>query len=135
MEYQIIKDPPDGWLARLRRNHWVWLVKEQQIAGVEFPYEPPEPGARIGRIGIRRFSMSENRWLDIQSWYISLDGQGLDGSQLMLPLVGNLPENPEPLPDPIVRQFQRAMEDLTKRVETLEGVVLNSTPMDPWQPL
>ena len=116
----IITNPPANWMERLRKGHCVYLVKEQEMASVEFPYEPAEPGTRIGRIGIQRFGAYENRWLDIQSWYVSSEGLGLDGLPLMQPLVGNLPDNPDPLPEPMVRRLQRAIEHLEHRVEMLE---------------
>ena len=124
MEHKIISNPPINWMERITRNHWVWLVKENQPAQIEFPYEPPEPGFIIGRVGIRRFSLDENRYLDMQSWHISADGEGIDGSQLILPTEGNLLDNPICLPEPIVRQFQRAIEHLEQKVRSLEQILM-----------
>lgn len=118
---KTIQKPHPNWMERLRKGHWVWLVKESQPAQVEFPYEPPEPGFISGRMGIRRFSVSENRYLGIDSWHVGPNGEGIDGSQLMLPTIGNLPENPEPIPEPIVRQLQRTIARLEQRVRYLEG--------------
>ena len=112
----IIENPPSGWMERLRRNHEVWLVKEQERAYIEFPYEPPEPGTRCGRVGLRR----AGQFFTLQSWFIGRDGEGINGSQLMLPVEGNLPENPEPLPEPFARQMQREIEHLRVRIEAVE---------------
>lgn len=119
MKHQVINNPPENWMECLRRDHWVWLVKEQQPASVEFPYEAPEPGYKTGRIGIRRFSIN-NEYLDTQSCFININGEGINGSQLMLPTEGNLPDNPELLPEPIVRQVQRTLEHLDQRISILE---------------
>lgn len=115
-EHQIITNPPPNWLERLRRDHKIWLVKEQETASVEFPYEPSEPGRLCGRIGIRRHN-------NIQSWFISTNGEGINGSLLMQPLQDNLPDNPEPLPESIVRQIQRTLEQLDTRLYKLESKI------------
>jgi hypothetical protein len=109
---RLIESPPSGWVERLRRGHRVWLVKENVEALIEFPYEPPEPGLFCGRMGIR-FGL-------LDSWFVGLNGQGIDGSQIILPLEGNLPDAPEPLPEPLIRQMQRAIGSLEDRVRRLE---------------
>jgi hypothetical protein len=116
MDNEIIYDPGVNWLERLRRGHKVWLVKEQQIAEIEFPYEPPEPGYKTGRIGIRRI----NRYMGLQSWFIGCNGEGIDGSLLMQPIKGNLPSDPKPLPDTTERRILRAIEGLDQRIDALE---------------
>lgn len=118
---KLIDNPPENWLENLRRGHKVWLTKEQEWAEIEFPYEPPEPGYRTGRIGISRFS--NNTYRGIESWFISSNGEGIDGSQLMQPIEGNLPDNPKPLPEPIVRQMQRIIDHLNQRVDALEQTI------------
>lgn len=119
--FKVIENPPPSWITRLRRGHWIWLVKEQEFAQVEFAHEV-EPGFRTGRMGIRRFSLSENRYHEIQSWYVGFNGEGIDGSLLMLPTEGNLPDNPDPLPEPEVRKMQRTIADLEARVRNLENI-------------
>jgi hypothetical protein len=112
----ISTDPPLDWMDRLRRGHRVWLVKEEETARVEFAYEAPEPGHRTGCMGICR------RDGQLQSWFVGLNGEGIDGSQLILPLEGHLPEHPEPLPEPIVRQMLRTIHRLETRVRRLENM-------------
>jgi len=109
----LIENPPQHWIERLRRGHRIWLVKENEEAAIEFAYEPPEPGHSCGRMGIWRQG-------HVESWFVGLEGQGINGSQLMLPLEGNLPDAPEPLPEPLIRQMQRAIESLEDRVRRLE---------------
>lgn len=109
----IINDTPDRWMERLRKGNIVWLVKEQKEAQVVFPYEPPEPGYKTGTIGIR------SGLLD--SWFSDIEGKGIDGSQILLPIEGNLPENPEPLPDVEVRHIHRALERITNRLDSMEN--------------
>lgn len=112
MQPNIINNPPDNWLERLRRGHKVWLVKENREAEVVFAYEPPEPGHYCGQIGIRYGLMD--------SWFIDINGKGIDGSQLMLPLKNNLPENPEPLPATEIRRLYREIDYLKQRMTRLE---------------
>jgi hypothetical protein len=115
MHPEAMTDPPNNWIERLRRGHNVWLVKENTIAKIEFPYEPPEPGYYTGRIGVR-YGL-------LHSWFIDKNGNGIDGSLLMLPMLNNLPDNPDPLPEPLVRQFQREMEDMRDRLGRMEGTL------------
>jgi hypothetical protein len=110
MNTNIITNPPANWVERLRRENRVWLVKEQKEAFVDYPYEPAEPGFRIGRIGIRGSG----------AWFVGLNGEGLNGDPLIQPIEGHLPDNPEPLPEPLIRQMQRSIEHLENRVRNLE---------------
>jgi len=111
----IVEKPDSNWLARLRHGNKVWLAKEQREAVVEWPYEPPDPGHKCGRIGIRLGHLD--------SWFIDSNGRGIDGKPLMQPIEGELPENPPPLPDNEVRRLQREFEYLEHRVEHLERVL------------
>lgn len=113
----LIEEPGSQWVSRLRRGNRIWLVKENEEAQVEYPYEPPEPGLGTGKLGIFR----HNQFFTIQSWWVGLEGQGIDGSQLIRAIEGHLPENPEPLPEPLVRQLVRQVDALQHRVETLEA--------------
>jgi len=106
---------PFNWINRLRRGHRVKMVKENREASIEFAYEPPEPGYRCGIIGIQ---VAPGH---IQSWIIGLQGEGLDGSQLLLPL-DELPE-PEPLPEPVIRHLVRTVDELREKIRRLEGLI------------
>jgi hypothetical protein len=115
----IIHSPPTNWVERLRRDNMVWLYKERRETFIDYPYEAAEPGFQVGRIGIRGSG----------GWYVGLNGEGLNGKPLIQPIEGNLPDNPEPLPEPLIRQMQRAIEKLNNRVRALE----HSSFYD-WQP-
>lgn len=108
----IIENPVQNWLANLRQGNKVWLPKEQREAVVEWPYEPPDPGYKCGRIGIRLGLLD--------SWFVDSNGRGIDGKPLMQPIEGEMPIDPAPLPDNEVRHLQRAVEYLTQRIERLE---------------
>lgn len=109
----IIHNPGPNWVERLRSGNRVWLVKENQIADIDFPYDPPEPGYKTGRIGVKR-------WAIAHSWFIDSNGCGIDGSLLMLPIEGELADNPAPLEETVIRQLRRVIEKLERRVEQLE---------------
>lgn len=113
-----IDNPPHGWMLRLRQGNRVWLPKENCEATIEWPYEPEDPGHSCGRVGIRR------PWHD--TWLIDADGKGIDGKPIMMPIEGELPENPPPLPVPEIRRLRAALEVLARRVMVLERIVLRS---------
>lgn len=109
---KVLDLPKEPWLDRLRKDHLVWLVKEQEYARVEFAWDPPEPGYRSGRIAIRQ----QNNY-QLGSWFIDINGRGLDGSQLFLPTEGSLPESAEPISEPMVRHIHRQLDLLNRKVE------------------
>lgn len=113
MRADVITNPTPNWLERLRKGNWVWLVKEQRLASVVYAYEPPEPGYGYGKIGILNGHE--------QDWFINTDGKGFDGLFLMLPIDGELSDNPAPLEEPAIVHLRRAIERLNKRVEKLES--------------
>jgi hypothetical protein len=137
---QVITNPPDNWLERLRTDHYVWLAKENRLGQIGFPYEPPEPGYLTGYIGVktRTATQCDNGnwgypdnldWGHIERWHISSNGRGIDGSQLLLPLEGNLPENPPELPTVESRHINQQLDRLNQRVRQLERIV--NAVMDP----
>ncbi len=115
----ISQSPDDSWMERLRRNNKVWLVKEKEYATIEWEWEPPEPGHITGRIGINRKCQFSTLQTTLQSWMISADGCGINGSRLLLPVEGHLLDNPVPLHEPEIRQIRRELEHLRKKVEYL----------------
>jgi hypothetical protein len=112
-DVKVLPYAPEGWVARLRRGHKVWLAKEKEVAEIEFPYDEPEPRYRTGRIGIRR-------GFQLQSWFIDPNGLGIDGSILFLAVEGHCPDEPRPLPTSVLRQIAQALEQLHRRVASLE---------------
>jgi hypothetical protein len=122
----VLPIPSEPWLHRLRKGHVIWLVKEQQIAQVNWEWEPPEPGHISGRLGIQRFDGTAfigRRYRGDQTWFIGSKGEGLDGKQLIAPVEGNLPYDPPPIPEPEIRQILRALESQARRIEKLESIL------------
>jgi len=120
---KILPIPNEPWVYRLRRGNKVWLAKENELATVEWEYEPPEPGHLVGRINIRREPV---HMFGNQTWYISNTGCGFNGSQLFIPIEGHLLENPPELPTTEIRKIYRALELIKLRLENLE----NNSPVE-----
>jgi hypothetical protein len=113
-------DIPSGpWLDRLRPNNWVWLDKEQQPAQVLMSFEPIVDmlcDSRMGRIALLRLSQ-DGQMSSVECWEVSYDGHGHDGSVLMRPCLGQLPEHPAPLPAPEWRRL--TLSNLRNREEIM----------------
>jgi hypothetical protein len=117
-------DPPDEpWVDRLRRGHVVYLPKEGVHARIEFAYEPPEPGCRLGFIGVHR---AGHPYCDLP-WFISPEGCGLDGTQIMLPTEGNLPDEPAPISGVWTRHVETVLAGLMHRLEQMEAWLMEYT--------
>lgn len=114
----VMMRPSGEWLHRLRRGHYIWLAKEGQYAQVQWPWEPPEPGYITGRLGLR--PIDGNYVRGEQTWFVDGRGDGLDGLPLIHPTVGNLPENPAPLPPSELRRINETFDTLRRRIEVLE---------------
>jgi hypothetical protein len=116
MEYKIIENPPQDWVNRLRQGDYVWLVKQKTYAEICFPWIPPEPGHKTGRLGVRHGLLD--------SWYISSEGRGIDGSLLMLPIEGYLAENPPDKPPHYVYEMQDELRILRQNLTILNQRVM-----------
>ena len=119
MNLKVLETPTEDWIDRLRSGHWIYLVKEREIARVAWPWEPPDDGGTVGQICIHRFCVGQS-----QVWYVRLDGTGIDGKPLIAPMEGNLPDDPKPLPEPEIRKLQRAMTHFDRRLSRLESAML-----------
>lgn len=75
----------DQWVPRLVRGNIVWLVKERAAAEISRPFAA-DSGAAFGTLYLIRYSMQ----VFPARWYVSRTGRGFDGSQLLLPIRGNL---------------------------------------------
>lgn len=123
-------DPPDNkWVERLRPGHFIWAVKEQRFAKVEWAYEPPEPGTISGRIGIRFCWRDGDRWgtEGCNSWYVKSNAYGFDGKPLLQPVKDNCPSEMAPIPEPWQRKVERQLADLSNRIKQLESGYLRYT--------
>ena len=74
-------------MRNLREGCLVWLAKEGHEARIESPYQPSLGRAHTGRIFLRIHG-------HIDYWFVDDGGRGIDGSILMQPLEGNLPDIP-----------------------------------------
>ncbi len=122
-DFNLLPVPKDLWMARLRKGHYIWLVKEQQIAQVSAPWEAPSPGHCSGNMFIERFDSDHiqyRRFIGIQYWFVDGCGRGLDKKQLIQPIEGNLPDDPEPIPSTEIQQIHRALANIMRRLELLE---------------
>ena len=112
--------PDETWLFRVQRNNIVFLVKENRFAEIEWPYEAPGPGHVCGMIGLRFFHGEQwegRRYSHCDTWFIRPNGQGINGSQCIMPVMGHVPdEEPEHSPEDI--------KYILRRLNRLEEIVL-----------
>ena len=118
-DLNVLKTPTSDWLDRLRQGNWVWLVKEEEFAVIEWEWEPPQPGYITGRICIMRYQ--NDTFTTQQTWFISNNGCGIDGSLLFLPVEGHLSDAPPDIPIPEVRKIHRELDRLKRRVSVLDA--------------
>lgn len=113
--------PSEPWLPRLRRGHRIWCPKEAVYATIAWAWEPPEPGCIAGRIAIQLW---RNRHVGpVAVWFVDEFGRGLDRSQIICPVEGNLPVEDAPISEPIVRQMMRMISGMQHRIEQLEAEI------------
>ncbi len=124
-ELEVIDIPDDQWLTRLRTGHFVWNPKEFQFAKIEWAWEPPDPGCRSGHLGLLPVWRTNYEWgtEHCERWFIFPDGSGFDGTQLLLPVRGNCPDDPTPISETWQRQTQRVLGQLLHRMESLETAI------------
>ncbi len=85
--------PAEQWMDRLREGDQLWCVKQQTLARVGMPWEPPAPGYIAGRLVIQ-FPYGRT-----EIWYVNGHGNGMDNSPLVRPLAGSLAPVPWPSTD------------------------------------
>ncbi len=76
------------------------------------PFMPSVSGHQTGKL----FIQIEDR---IHYWYVSADGRGIDGSLLMLPIEGSLPETPVELTSQEAWQIRFELQKLRDEVRYL----------------
>lgn len=122
---KVIDPPDDQWITRLRKGHFVYCVKQQCFAKVEWAWEPPEPGTISGRIAIRMCWRNDDHWglEHLQSWYIKSNGTGFDGKYLLHPIQDNCPEEEGEISEVWVRHVERSLSQLVARIDQLERML------------
>tara|TARA_Y100000034_G_C6896119_1_gene413181 strand:+ start:2113 stop:2541 length:429 start_codon:yes stop_codon:yes gene_type:complete len=114
--------PAGTWMRRLQESHWIWLVKQEQYASVNFPWQPPGPGHISGRLCLTKFNaVGDTLYRDnTEVWFVKGDGTGFDGTQLIMPCEGHLPETLADIVDEEAQRLIMTIDRLTRRVEALE---------------
>lgn len=120
ISFNVLSRPVGRWVDRLQLDQWVFLVKQNQFATVEWRFLEdqshsnrlraalhPNPDQSVGRIAFKLYKdIGDNTFYqEQQTWWMRANGTGFDRSQLILPCEGNL----DPLSDD---EFIRALNDL-----------------------
>jgi len=95
-DYQVQHvDASDAhWLRRVQQGHYLHLTVHRQLAEVLMPfYSLDGPRGTYGRIALHRYYRCEHEQhrVTTEVWYTTTDGRGNDGSQILQPIVGQLP--------------------------------------------
>lgn len=107
----VIKNPtPNFWVKNLRRDNKIYLVKEKQYAFIEFAYD----GSKIG--------ISRNKYGGCESWFVNVDGSGIDGGLLMLPVEGYFSENPENIDNSEIDKLKIEIEILKNKINRIQSI-------------
>lgn len=132
---KVMPRPDDNWLMRLAKGHWIYLCKEGTYAQVAMPYDPAEPGHVSGELAMRiawgtphTNGPDENGtwtwgWKGLDIWHVMSDGTGFDGNQLILPVEGNLLDEPQPVKR---SEVLSRLDDLDRRLSNIERDYLGS---------
>ena len=134
---KVIEPPDNEWVTRLRHNHIVFAPKENKYYMVDFAYEPPDIGRYCtGRMGLIPLWFSEDGWGSendgwrYHTWHIKPDGRGFDGSYILLPCEGHLPEEPPKMSEPWVRQIERRLAIMESKIDGLEAAAHTHIELD-----
>jgi hypothetical protein len=122
-DFKVIDIPDAEWLTRLRRGHYVFAPKENLIMCIEWAWEPPEPSFFYGSVGVEKMWIYGDQWGRYEEgayrWYVSPDGKGMDGTQILLPLEGNCPDELTPISDVWQRHVEHRLALLTHYVDQI----------------
>lgn len=117
-KYIPFKEYPDEtWLTRVRQENVVYLVKENRFAIVQWEYEPAHANQFCGRIGLQFLNTECDRIEYKDTWFVRQNGQGINGTQCLMPVMGHLPDDE---PDLTPQELRHVL----RRLERLEEIVL-----------
>jgi len=119
-------DPPAfPWVHRLPRGCPIWLTKEGKAGEVKWPWYPPQPDRWIGSLVLQHPES-----VHIYEWYVDDHGCGIDGSQILQPCFGCLPEKDCGLwidgDRRALHNLHDEVDDLKRRVKFLEHLIYTS---------
>lgn len=116
---KIIENPPQGWVRNLREGCEVWQTKQKTVATVVAPFTPSMRLGSTGRLFIRQFGHG------IDYWFVSENGKGIDGSTILEPIEGSLPDTPALLQSSEAEELKLEIARLRAEVQALSRMVLN----------
>lgn len=133
--------PSHNWVKSLKKNELVWLVKEKCFAILDDWYrslngEDPRQQSNIGNIVLRRlvgltpspipgFTPEGAR----ETWLIRENGQGLDSSQLIMPVVDIAEEYSIRETRFLLSQIQQQLANVSERLTVLEQMMVPPEPV------
>lgn len=107
------KIPNEHWVALLRPDDKVWLIKQNEFAIVEWPFYLKQFNIGSGNIGLKVRGAS-------QSWVICTNGRGNDGSQCLWPVKNQISNLHEEYSEFSYEQLIRHIKDLEFRIGRME---------------
>jgi hypothetical protein len=116
-----------SWMRTLPKNSFIWLVKEGCFAILERPYQEHQ----IGTIILRRLSgpsLSFSRGTS-ETWYVRENGQGIDGSQIIMPVLEISQDHSPKEIELMLSQLQQELAHLSQRVGVLEQMLPPPAPV------
>lgn len=130
----VIWNPGNEWVLRLRRDNVVFAPKEDKYMMVNFAYGVPELGhCSVGHIGLQYLWFECGEWgidssdgMRYHEWFIKPNGRGFDGEHILLPCEGYLANDPPKMSEPWVRQVERRLANVDARLDQLESARVDS---------
>lgn len=136
----VVKQTPShNWVKSLKKNDLIWLVKEKCFAILDEWYRSRNGGqgqSHIGRITLRRLVGLNPSNVpgftptgDQETWLVKENGQGLDNSQIIMPVmeVGEGYSMREI--GVLLSQIQQQVASVSERLSALEKVIATPEPV------
>ncbi len=116
----VIPNPSRFWIKNLRRGNRVFLLKEKRYAQISHAYD----GSHIGILVEYEYN-EYVKWEDRKSgsWDIYVDGTGLDGILLMLPVKNCYTDHPESIDQPEVNKLKIRVDMLEEKFKIMHNMI------------